>query len=324
MAADSHHSPRVDRALTVPGRGRGPGGKLHPRTVRKYGKGYAGFERWARSCGLTAMPATSETVAVYADELRQAGYAVGTVAGLISAVMAKHRERGHPVPDGVPVWFVLRGADLSSSDGAPVASVWFRRAALISMLEQCDVLRPAGVRDRCLAALGWDLYLKVEELVALDIGHIQPVADGLLVRLGDRWLPVGHDHDPAVACPVEATTGLVGMLAEHGARSGPLFRYIDKADNVAGCGPMAGVPGSDGGRLNTRSVRRIWAKMVVRAGVQPCGPRMLRLGGALDDLLRGVPIQRVRERGRWSWKADLLLLHMQQEATGGAGVVAGG
>lgn len=295
---------RVDRALTVAGRARSADGRLDPKTREKYMKAWGEFNGWRRRRGLSTTTApTSELLAEYAEALlREHGYAKATARGRIAAVKAVLRLRGEPVPDGVAAWYVLRGADLTAEvdEGQPEAAI--RRGVLAAVVARgLDPDKPAAAaRDRCLVTLAHALVASERVLVDLNVGDVTVTDVGLVVRVSGVDRPVGHDHRPPEVCPVEATVRWVAMLAGAGARSGPLFRSIDHAQNIAGCGPKAGTAGLDGGRLNARGLHRIWTRLVARAGLPPSTPRALRLGGAVDDLAEGTSLGEVLRRGGWS------------------------
>lgn len=290
---------RVDRALTAVGRGRSTGGRLQKRTLVKYRRHQAEWEQWRRPRGYPNA-ATSEALAVWAGALLQRGYAKESVKGRLNAVKALCRERGWPVPDGVAAWSVLRGDDLTPGGAGKVNTPLARRAELLAVVGGCDTGRAAGVREWCLATLAYDILANPQELIGLDIEHVTPTATGLLVNLGGpAGLRVDHDHAPADLCPVCATVAWLGVLRRSGATRGPLFRPIDKGGNIAGLGPIAGHRTADG-RLNPRGFQKIWRRCMVRVGLVPVPPRMLRLGGAADDVAAGAGIVATLRRGRWS------------------------
>jgi hypothetical protein len=218
------------------------------------------------------------------------------------------------VPDGVAAWSVLRGDDLTPGAGAEVnnGAAPARRGVLVQVVRAIDLTRTAGLRDRSMVTLAWDILASQAELVGLDIGHVQPAGpggstgEGLLVRLGEdaagepRWLRVAHDHDPTDVCPVCGTLPWLAALRAAGASSAaPLYRPVDKGGNIGGLAPTAGIR-SPGGRLNVRGLAKIWRRCCVRAGLEPMTPRQLRLGGAEDDVAHGASIVAVLRRGRWS------------------------
>lgn len=321
VTSKTQTSAALDRSLTVSGRARNADGRLDPATLTSYQRSREIFVQWRREQKVSRpLPCTSEDLAEYAAAMLQRGYASSTIRGHLSAVNAWHRERGEPVPDGVPAWFVLRAADLTTTDTPEVNSRPLGRGALLDAARACDLDRVAGVRDLCLLTLAWDLYAGESELVGLDIEDLTFAEDGMTVRVADGWIAVGHDHEPELVCPWHAARRWVRVLAEAGATSGPLLRPVDKAGNIGGCGRKCG-PSAPGGRLRVRGLRRVWARLVARAGLPPCTPRSLRLSGAVDDLVAGDDLVAVLRRGRWS-ESNATALHrlvrMREDLSGQA------
>lgn len=307
---------RLDAGLTAAGRGRGEGGRLLEETRVKYARAWSDAEQWLRSTGARAvMPWSSETLAQYARALLEQGYAKSTVDGRLAAVKAKHRERGEPVPDGVAAWYVLRGAN----DTAPALKVNTprpRRGALAEIAAALDPVRAQAARDLCLVTLGWEVHARVRELVAVNIGDVVMGELGMVVLLPGRLsgLEVLHVHEPVDVCPVEAMQAWLGHLGRAGAVAGPLFRGVDKGDNIAGCGPRAGTAAADD-RLSESGVRRIWARLVASAGL-PRGstPADLRMASALDAARNGVPVGDIVARGGWSLGNGEVLVKLMRAA----------
>lgn len=302
MVEQETKSSRVDRALTVLGRARGPDGRLQPATVRKYARGYGGFEEWCLSMGLKPMPCTSETLAVYAELLLQHGYAESTIEGRLAAIVAEHRKRGELVPDRVPAWYVMRGADptVRETGGPGYDTPVVRGDALVAVAGVCELDRPGGQRDLCLVTLTRAVLAGEHELVGLDVEHVELVDGVLVVSIRGRELVVEHEHEPwPVLCAPCAVERWLGALAVAGARSGALLRSVDKGDNIGGCGPKAGTTGT-GGRLNVRGLERIWHRLVVKAELPVCTLRAVRAGSVWDELAAGGSVEGVLARGPWS------------------------
>jgi integrase len=310
---------RIEAAVTVAARGRGEGGRLHPSTRKRHARAWSDGSAWLRAQYPSAAnnPWSSETLALYAVDLLERGYAKSTVDGRLSAIKAGHRQRGLPVPDGVAAWFVLRGANDTARSRAKVNSPRPRRGALADIAAELDARENQGARDLCLATLGWDVHAKVSELVRMDIGDVmeQPDGVGLRVQVGGRWLKVLHTHEPVDVCPVEPTLAWLGCLRAAGARSGPLFRAVDKGGNIAGCGPHAGPPSGVEDRLHESAVRRIWARLVARSGLpRTSTPHDLRMGSALDAARNGVPLADIIARGGWSPSNGEILVKLMRAA----------
>lgn len=301
---------RIDRALTVGGYSRATDGRYLGSTAKLYAACWGQFESWCRSAGRTPMPATPETIAVFAAHLiDDEGFAAGTVRGRISAIRARHRQLGEPVPDNVAAWSVLRGAN-PTRRRPEVKGI--RREDLLRVAEICRS-GPMGTRNRAIALLAWDLLIPAPDFIGLNIGDIgeQPTGDGdgtpsLVVRADLRTLVITPDPVEAL-CPVRAALAWVGCLRAAGITAGPLFRPVDSVGVIAGSGlPRRGCS-NPSGRLSVRSVYRIWTKMVAEAGVSPCTPRSLRIGGAQDLVQRGAEVTEVLQRADWSERSPTVV-----------------
>lgn len=330
-----NHADRLDRAITVGGYIKGDG-RYAESTAQLYAAAWAAFETWCRSAGRTAIPATSETIATYAVHLLEVGYVPDTIKCRITAIRTRHRIMGQPVPDNVPAWAVLCGA--KSSRVRPVVN-GITRPELQAAIRTCPDT-PLGIRNRALALLSWDVLLPMPDIVALDIDDIDdPCGDGPVTIRSDPPRDVNHDHTTAVdvacprchaepgqscrwstgindptithlgreraagdpyACPACAIRAWVRQLHHAGIRHGALFRPVDRMGAIAETGVRRSGSTAPDARLTIRSVHRVWARLVADAGIAPCTPRALRLGGARDRVDRGEPMLDVIDRAAWS------------------------
>lgn len=331
-----NHAVRLDRALTVGGYLSSPDGRYKESTANLYAAAWTAFETWCRSSGRTAMPATPETVATYAVALLEDGYVPDTIKCRITAIRARHRILGHPVPDNVPAWAVLCGAE--SSRVRPVVN-GITRPELHEAIRACpDTV--IGARNRAIALLAWDVLLPVPDIIALNIEDIgDPFGDEPMTIRTTPTRDVTHDHttaldvacphcnaepgqacrwstgiaDPdiihagreraagdAYACPACAIRAWVRHLHLAGIRHGALFRPVDRLGVIAGSGVRRSGSTAPDDRLTVRSVHRVWARLVADSGITPCTPRAIRLGGARDRVDRGEPVRSVIDRAAWS------------------------
>jgi len=332
----TNHAARLDRALTVGGYLTSADGRYKESTAALYAAAWSAFDDWCRSAGRTAIPATSETIATYAVYLLETGYVPDTIKCRITAIRAQHRILGHPVPDNVPAWIVLSGAE--SSPIRPMVN-GIARTDLQTAVRSCQDTT-LGIRNRALALLTWDVLLPLPEIVALNIEDVVDPWDEAPMTI--RTTPVrniDHDHttaldvacqnchaqpgqpctwangiaDPDIthsareraaggtsACPACAIRAWVRQLNLSGIQHGALFRPVDRAGVIAGSGIRRCGSTAPDARLTVRSVHRVWARLVADSGITPCTPRALRLGGARNRVDRGEPIRAVIDRAAWS------------------------
>lgn len=327
---------RLDRALTVGGYLTSTDGRYKESTASLYAAAWTAFDDWCRSAGRTPIPATPETIATYAVHLLETGYVPDTIKCRITAIRARHRIMGHPVPDNVPAWTVLCGAE--SSRVRPVVNGLPRTDLIVAIRSCADTT--LGIRNRALALLAWDVLLPIPDIVALDIDDVTDSWDDHTMRI--RASPVrdvNHDHttaldvecqhchaqpgepcvwstgivDPDInhaereratgdryACPACAIRTWIRELHLSGIQHGALFRPVDRLGSIAKIGARRSGSTAPDARLTVRSVHRVWARLVADSGIAPCTPRALRLGGARDRVDRGEPLGSVIDRASWS------------------------
>jgi len=292
---ESSAAERVNRALTVGGYVTSSDGTYRDSTAKLYAAAWKAFAEWCRSNGLSSLPATAETVAVYSAALLDDGYTPDTVRGRVTAIRAQHRMYGHPVPDNVAAWIVIRGG--VNRRARPVVN-GINRTDLLAALESCPSTN-LGIRNRALVLLIWDMF-PVPDIIKVNIGDVDdPGKDNpMMIRGLDH--PVEHDHTDPGACPPCAVRAWVRALRKSQITTGALFRPVDRIGHIAAagirrCGNMA-----PDARLSTRSVHRAWARVVADARIPWSTPRSLRLGGAKDRADKGKPAIDVIDRSEWS------------------------
>jgi hypothetical protein len=262
----------IDRAASLGGYGR-DGRDVDEKTAEKYLWLWGMFEQWCRREGFTAMPATSETLALFVQALVQdRGYSRETARVACNAVRWKHRkERSHRRKDGRPIdppdrrdaWFVLRYDHRMPPrfDLGPIRPAC--RDDLIEVARVCDLTTPAGVRDLLVVMLVYALGAAPAELAELRLRHVQLAAGGATVALSNRSVRLATDSwhtdrgitdaAPVVAVGDYTPAVLAGTVA--------LGAKTVQADMLLAC-PVC---------LLWR-----WTTWLTRAGVAGGGVRLLR------------------------------------------------
>ena len=233
-----------------------PAAPLAARTTRLYAADWAGFVRWCRARNLPALPAAPATIAAYLAE-GPVRLSPGTLARRLSAIAARHREAGLPLPTPDPaIKDVLRHARNAARPRhkpAPQAGQLARMAAGCPS----DL---AGLRDRALLLLA-AAGLGRADLVGLDAEEVRFTAAGLDLALRarpDAGIPARNLAVPRgatlAACPARA---LEDWLRSSETRFGPVFRKVDRWGNL------------EYARLGTDAVRRVLTRRTLRRGHAP-------------------------------------------------------
>jgi len=185
------------------------------------------FESWCRPCGLSALPATAESLCAFLADQASLGKRASTLGRRLAAIRYFHRAASFDTPTGdEKVKAVLSG--IRRTIGAAPSR---KRAAtsdlVLSMIPRGDSLRE--LRNRAIILVGFAGAFRRSELVALDVSDIEETAEGMLVTLrrsktdqeglGRRVaIPRGE-----IACPVAA---LRAWLNAANITEGAIFRRI--------------------------------------------------------------------------------------------------
>jgi integrase len=208
---------------------------LSPRTVAAYEDDWRDFRGWCAAAGRKALPASVETVCLYATGCIAAGRRVSTVERRVAGVAAMHRRSGHPVPVGAEVRAVLVGARRKLRE-VP------KRKAVITP-EQLRAMSAAlaavgsvrAMRDRAVLVLGFASGMRRSELSGLRLADVLFVDQGVRLTLRQsktdqegRGRVVGvWAGRHAQSCPVRV---LRAWLRRRGRAEGPLFCVVTRED----------------------------------------------------------------------------------------------
>jgi site-specific recombinase XerD len=226
-------------------------------TRRAYGTDFRLFREWCEAKGVSALPATAETVAAYLAHGVGQGCKVSTLGRRVAALRYAHKLANLATPtDSEDVKATLRG--IRRTIGASKVKKAPAVADRVKAMARTCAATLAGKRDRALLLLGFAGAFRRSELVALNLEHFEETAEGLRVLIASSktdqegagtFIAIARGSE---ACPVKA---LQIWLDAAGIESGPIFRPINKAETI-----------SDS-RLTGRSVANIVKVYAGRAGL---------------------------------------------------------
>jgi site-specific recombinase XerD len=253
-----------------------------PSTRKAYGTDFRLFKAYCQGKGVSALPASPETVAAYlAAEAKTAK--PSTIGRRVAAIRYAHKLAGiAPLPtDAEGVKATVRGIrrTLGAAKNKKAPALAGKVKAMVATAP--DGL--TGLRDRALLLLGFSGAFRRSELVALNVADISEDQDGLRVAIrrgktdqegAGRTIGIPRGE---VACPVRA---LRAWLEAAGIEAGPMFRPIDKAGNVRSS------------RLTCRSVASIVKAYAGRAGfdAKTFSGHSLRAGFLTSAAAKGASI----------------------------------
>lgn len=209
-------------------------------TRRAYVRDAGRFAVWAERQGLAWLPADPEAVALYAAHLDEQGRKLSTIRRALVAISQAHIEAGHDSPTraGVVRRQIKGIARRAAEDGRSAP----KRAPALTP-EQIGAMASAtgeglrGARDRAMILLGFAGAFRRAELVALEVGDLAFVPQGLEVtvrrsktdQIGAGLVkPIAHGT-ASERCPVAAVRA---WLEVSGIEAGPLFPEVRNGERI--------------------------------------------------------------------------------------------
>lgn len=263
-------------------------------TRRAYATGWAQFEAWAEKTGLCALPAEPQAAALFLAALAADGKKPSTIALRLAAIVARHRDTGHPFDIRHPsisevMAGIRRAHGVAQDKKTPILSPDLR-----AMIESMPDNLP-GIRDSAVILIGYGGALRRSELAALDVGDVVSAEQGLIITLrssktdqeghGDL-IAIHRGRDPRLC----ASAALASWLDASGIDSGPLFR------------PLAGAGGAGvrPERLTEKSMALIVKRAAARIGLDPddFAAHSLRAGLATSAALAGADLLAIMRQTR--------------------------
>lgn len=285
-----------------------------PATVRAYASDLADFETWCKveAGGLSTLPSSPETVALYISDLAGRGLKASTITRRLTAVSVLHKSAGMDSPAADErVKDILKGIKREHGSfqkgAAPLLTPTIKRM-LLAMPRKTEAQKKAAARDAALLLVGYAGAFRRSEISSLCIEDVEFVEDGATVLLRrsktdqegrgrKRALPYGSHPE---TCPVRNLRRWLEVL---GAEEGPLFRPIDRHGNMKYSA------------LSDRSVCETVKKRAQAAGLDRdrYSGHSLRAGLATAASAAGVSQKIIMEQG--DWKSVQTVMRYVREGT---------
>jgi integrase len=247
------------------------------------------FVDWCEDTGKKALPASADTLAHYVSYMNERGLAVSTVGVALAAIARKHKQQNAYSERHDPIVEEAFAGMARRQRGRAEAK---RDALTADLLEKVVTALPrtfTGTRDRAILLLGFVTAMRSDELVRVEVANVkfESRAQGTVFiewgktdqKAEGAFVPIYRAKKPAM-CPMQA---LRDWTIAAGIRSGPLFRRIDRWDNLAVQ------------RLDAQAVCGIVQRACQRAGLAPIqfgwGSHSLRAGFVTSAARAGVPLE---------------------------------
>jgi site-specific recombinase XerD len=261
------------------------------------------FESWCRPRGLSALPATAESLCAFLADQAALGKRASTLGRRLAAIRYFHRAAGYDTPTGdEKVKAVLSGIRRTIG-AAPVRKAPVMPELAIAMTSDSGSLR--ALRNRAIVLLGFASAMRRSELVALDVADIEWRDTGILITIREsktdkfkQGQQVGVVKG-SVACPVAALRAWINAA---GVSDGPIFRRIinKRSQRVTDR------------RLAARNVAAIVKAGVARLGLNAAdyGGHSLRRGFVSAAVRKGANVAKIAEQTRHA-SLDMILVYQK-------------
>lgn len=267
-------------------------GALSSNTERAVRSDLAIYRAWCTGRGVTALPASAETIAAFVDAMSQVR-APATVRRWVASIAAAHRAIGEKeTPGSEPVRLALqrmhrrKGRRQSQAKGL----TWALRERLLKATGE----RLVDVRNRALLAVAYDTLLRRSELVAVQVADIVEEIDGAATVLVRRSKADREGRGAQVYLAPDSVVLVHEWLEQARIGEGMVFRSLSRG--VVGDGLGAG------------EVSRIFKKMARDADlpvevVEQISGHSTRVGATQDMVAGGIGMAAILQAGRWKTSA---------------------
>lgn len=313
-------------------------------TRATYATGWRTFREWCDEHGLTSLPATSETLELFAAHLALLGASPNTITTKIAAIRTVHqtpeivglapREGGWPIPDGTKASGLADAhrRDLVENHG------WQEKQADPVTVEHLKMLRESikgrtpqrliDVRDWSIIMLGFALGSRRSMMAGLNIEHIgydPPHWLTVLIAFSKtdqsgigRMVQVkrGKDH---TLCPVQATLDYIACLKMRGVDSGPLYRAMQRQGTKLTIHGEARSPKALAGGLTPKAHDRVLKRRVAEAQARgyPVDLKIVswhgqRRGAGTATYEAGASVVEIADQFGWSRQSASLWRYIEQ------------
>lgn len=250
-------------------------GSKAPATKVAYASDWRIFKRWCFENNLTSLPADTNTVALFLSDQANQGFKVATIGRRLAAIRFTHKTKGKPLSSednliSRVVSGIKRKLGVAPNRKRPLVADLFSQ--LLSHVPEDTV---KGIRDRALLLIGFGGAFRSSELVALCVGDVKVVKEGLRIVIRKsktdqegkgQEIVIPREVTAPVVCPVVA---LEKWLDVSKIVSGPLFYALNRWGHILNkpiasqsirliVKHYANIAGIDSKNLSAHSLRSGW------------------------------------------------------------------
>ena len=284
-------------------------GAYSANTIRSYRADFTIFEAWCRQEGLTALPATPETVAEFV--LAQSKSAAPATVSRRRASIAKiHRLLKLESPISAEEVNLATRTVFRQKGRRQEQALGLTAPLKRKLIAACpDDLQ--GLRDRALIAVGYDTLCRRAELVQLRVDDLSPKHDGSATILVRKSKADQFGRGRLAYLSAEALNHVQAWISAAAITTGPLFRGV-RGTKVM---PEA---------LHPYSVARILKDAARNAGldddlIAKLSGHSMRVGAAQDMAAAGIDLGAIMHAGGWK-SPDMVMRYIEHMEVGKSGM----
>ena len=278
-------------------------GAYSKNTIRAYRADFSAYEHWCHAEGLTPVPASGQQLAGYVDSM--AGLkSVATIQRRVASLGSLFRLMEQPdATKGTDCLLAVKRA--RRKFGRPQRQATpLTHDVLLALQATCDSTL-TGQRDRLMLQLGYETLRRRSELVKFRFRNLAKTPAGTY-----RIRVVRSKTDPfSQGLQLPVSRSLVTLIHQWQAQIGCHTEFI--VPTIHADGTVLNEPLADA------QVNKILRARQQEAGLEletPLSGHSFRVGGALDLLKRGVPMEKIMLRG--GWKSESTALRYLRESVG--------
>lgn len=278
-------------------------GAYSKNTIRAYRADFSDYEQWCQTKGLAPVPASGQQLADYVDFM--AGErSVATIQRRVASLGSLFRLMEQPdATKGADCALAVKRA--RRKFGAPQRQATpLTQELMLALQSTCDSTL-VGQRDRLMLQLGYETLRRRSELVRFRLSDLAKTPAGTYrLRLARSKT---DQFGQGKQLPVSPT--LVSMILDWQKQVGSQTDFILPSISIDN--RIVDEPFADA------QVNKILRARQDEAGLdlnQPLSGHSFRVGGALDLLKRGVPMEKIMLRG--GWKSESTALRYLREWVG--------
>jgi len=282
-------------------------GAYAPATIRAFKADFNTFIIYCHEHQTIPLPSQPFVVSNYIDSLSDGKFTSAYIRRILVSISTIHKlNRLEDPTKDCDVQLAMRRMHRKLGRSSKQV-MGINRDVLNKMLKSTDdSLR--GIRDRALLLVAYDTLCRRSEIVDLLIDDIKFILSengkDKLISVKLRKNKTDQDcQGKWLHLSLSATSAVKEWLAKSEIHSGPIFRGINRANQISG-------------NLGAGQIARIYKKLAKKANldcatIKNISGHSMRVGAAQDLVKEGASMPIIMNRGRWS-KTDTVMRYVEQ------------